>query len=178
MTGLVEIAARAVAGVAMAAHVSPPLTYMDLGRLHYDIRAVNNSTGLGGFPPSCGPVESDVLQVVYMVRNSYPTAMPAPAVPHLVLVDPDGNSIRPDPQFSQMISVKTIPPMIFHKGVLAPGETRVQADIFLPPAGDIHRRGYRLRVDSNGQQSQILPQSAEVFTPECPPPTRPVNIAP
>jgi hypothetical protein len=176
MTGLVEIAARWVAGAALASHVSPPLTYMDLGRIHYDIRSVDNSTGLGGFPPYCGPGDSDVLQVVYMVRNDGAVALPAPAVPRLVLVDPNGTSIRPDQQLTQMMAVKTIPPMIFHKGVLAARETRVQADIFLPPAGDIHRRGYKLRVDSNGEQPQILPQSTEIYTPECPPPSRKITL--
>ena len=176
MTGLVEIAVRVVATVALAARISTPLGVFGSGRIHYDIRAVNNSTGLGGFPPNCGPPADDVLSIVYIVRNDGETALPAPAVPRLMLINPDGNPVRPDRAMSDALSLVTIPPMIFHHGVLAPHESQVRADVFLTPAHDIHYRVYRLKVDSNGEPPITLPNSTDVFTPECPGPSQTISL--
>ena len=152
----------------MTVQPTVPLTAFELGHIRYEMRFSNVSTGLGGSPPSCSPAGLDVVQLIYIVRNDYDTAWSGAAVPRLVLVDPDGNVVRPDPQFTHTVTMKTAPPMTYRNGRLGAHETRLLADVFLTPAGDVLSRTYQLRIDSSGEQSRPLPRPNLIYTPECP----------
>ena len=168
MAGLAAIAARIAALAPFLAHMSAPLGILNYSRVHYDIRAVNHSTGLGGTPPFCGPAGMDTIQVVYSVTNGNDSPMPATAVPRLVMIDPGGNVIQPDRTLTEMTALKTNPPMLLHNGVLASRESRVQADVFLVRKNAVTTFVYHLRPAPTVGEPIILPLSIKIETPECP----------
>jgi hypothetical protein len=171
--GLAAIAARVAAAAATAMTVSAPIGLLDYGRIHYDILASNVSTGLGGLPPFCGPLDRDMVQVVYTVINNNDFALPANAIPRLVIIDPAGVVTRADRHFSDIVAQKVNPPMTMHNGALAAHARSVQADIFLTKKFETRNRPYRLRPLPEATRSINLPLVKREYTPECPQPSAP-----
>jgi hypothetical protein len=178
MAGLAELAAQLSFIAASVGHSGPPLDFLDAQRLHYDVRIVDDSTGLGGYPPYCGPPNADVLMVSYVVRNDGEAGRATPAVPIILLTDPDGNTVRPDLAMTRMVAAKANPTLEFRNGILQPHESKVLAEVFLLPRGDLHRRQYYMHLDLAGATARKLPPSTPVETPACPPPPKTVFIAP
>ena len=168
MTGLVEIAAKFAASAAIASHISAPIGFVNYGLIHYDIRAVNRSSGVGGSPPYCGPIDSDVIQIVYSVTNNNSFALPQIAVPRMVIVDPNGNVVQPDRQLSEAVALKATPPILLHNASLGAHQSAVQADVFVTKKFDTRNRQYLMRPLPGSAESQRLPITQPVDTPECP----------
>ena len=167
MTGMVEVAAKVAASVAIAMRISQPLVSSEIGRLHYDVRASAYGSGLGGSSPTCAPQGKDMLLLVYLVTNNYDIIKKSPQVPTLALVDPNGAVLRPDPALSNLVSMGATPPMIFPNGQMEGHQTLARAEVFLPPQGDLQRRAYRLRIDAYGQDNVPLPPPTLIPVPQC-----------
>jgi hypothetical protein len=170
MAGLAAIAAKIAASAAVTAHIAAPIGSMDYGRLHYDARAVNDSTGLGGNPAYCGLPATDIVQVVYTVTNRGAESLTTPAVPRLVLIGPDGVAHPPDRLLTELVALKANPPIMMRHGVLASGESVILADVFVLKRYAIRDLVFHLRPAPPAAQAILLPQSAPVDTRECPRP--------
>jgi hypothetical protein len=173
---LAAIAARFAAAAAFANHISAPIGSMDYGRIHYDVRASNVSTGLGGLPPFCGPMGMDMIQVVYTVTNTSDMALPADAIPRTVIIDPAGVVYASDRLLTDMVAQKANPPMTLRHGLLAAHASAVQADIFLTKAFDTRNRPYKLRPFPQATTAINLPLAQRIDTPECPQPSTPPYV--
>jgi len=168
MPGLAAIAAKFALLLPQLGHISPPMDNTNYGRLHYDIRAVNTSSGLGGLPPYCGSSDKDVLLVVYVVTNNNDFDLPTPAVPHMIIISPGGVVTQRDRELTEIVASKGNPPILLHNGVLKPHESRVLADVFLTGRYAVRNEIYQLRPEPAGAKAVPLPRTTEIDTPECP----------
>lgn len=172
MAGLAALAAKIGAAAVASHHYDVPIAILEFGDIHYDIRAVTDSTGLGGSPPYCAPGEVDFVMVTYMVTNRGDHTVPANAVPRVVLIDQFGQAHARDKALSDMVEIKGSPLLSFRHGELAAHESQTVADVFVTARNATRYNPYKLRPAPVSAQAYKLPQTRGTVTTDCPRPPR------
>jgi hypothetical protein len=167
MAGLAAVAATIAINLRSTHRFEVPLAILEYGPVHYDIRAVNDSSGLGGFPAYCANPGRDLLQIVYSVQNRSDHDMSAAALPRVVIIDQNGTTHYPDTTLSDALSKKVNPPLIVPHGRLAAGDSVILADVFVTARDATRFYAYRLRPAPGAAQSYPLPLTKLAAATEC-----------
>jgi hypothetical protein len=167
MAGLAAVAATIAISMRSTHRFEVPLAILEFGPVHYDIRAVNDSSGLGGFPAYCATSGTDLLQIVYSVQNRSDHDMSAAALPRVVIIDQNGVAHAPDPTLSDALSKKVNPPLTVPHGRLAAGDSVVLSDVFITPQNATRFYAYRMRPAPGSAQAYNLPLTKLAASPEC-----------
>jgi hypothetical protein len=165
--GLAAVAATIAINIRSSKHFDVPLAILEFGQVHYDIRGVHDSTGLGGFPAVCAPPGQDYVQVTYSVSNRSQVDVSGAAVPHVVLIDQLGQVVRRDTTLTNLVSAKANPPLLIPHGVLHSGESVVLADVFVTARNATRFYAFKMRPEPGSAQAYQLPLTQRADTPEC-----------
>ena len=165
--GLAAVAATIAINIRTSKHFDVPIAILEYGQVHYDIRGVHDSTGLGGFPAACAPPGQDYVQVTYSVSNRSQIDMSGAAVPHVVLIDQLGQVIQRDNALTNLVSAKANPPLLIPHGVLHSGESVVMADVFVTTRNATRFYAYKFRPEPGSAQAYQLPLTQRAVTTEC-----------
>jgi hypothetical protein len=168
MANFTTIAAAIALGMAYAPQSVLPLGSFRLGRVVYEVRAVNDGDGLGGFPARCADPAKDYVMVVYTARNNGDDPITAPALQRLVLIDPEGRVVRPDPALTRDLARRISPPLDLVHGALPDHGSAVLADVFVTDKGAAEQGAWRVRAadpisTSTGLQTPKRADSEECF---------------
>lgn len=167
MPSLVSIATGIAVAGGLLQTAAPPIGTMRYGSLRYEIRAVHQGAGLGGLPAYCAQGDTDLVMVVYSVRNLNPVKLPAQAVPRLALVTPEGDPVPFDPATTEALAFKISPPMALRNGHLGEHDVTILADVFVTRRGKINDGEWHIRPGTAGAEFLKLPQPKPSEEPEC-----------
>jgi hypothetical protein len=167
MPSLLSIASAIAAAGGLLQTAAPPIGTVRYGSLRYEIRAVHQGAGLGGLPAECAQGDTDLVMVVYSVRNTEPVDRPAQTVPRLALLTPDGAAVSYDPRTTNALAAKASPTLAMKSGRLGAGEVTMLADVFVTRRGKINDGEWRIRAATAGAEPLKLPQPKPSEEPAC-----------
>jgi hypothetical protein len=167
MQSLVSIAAGIAAAGGLLQTAAPPIGTLRYGSLRYEIRAVHQGAGLGGLPAYCAEGDTDLVMVVYSVRNTNPADLPAQAVPRLALLTPEGSPVAYDQRTTEALAFKITPPITLRGGRLGARDVTILADVFVTRRGQIYDGEWHVRPGTAGAEALKLPLARPSQEPEC-----------